>query len=59
MSEGAKFSIFTLFKLFEIRRAELCLVFIRMIEFFNTVMCFITTISIRALLMILNVPTFF
>ena len=52
MCEWTKFLVIALciFYWFKIRRAEFCFVLIRMIEFFNSVMSFVTTFTVWAIL---------
>ncbi len=56
--EGTKFTVFTFLLTIEIRWTEFSFVLIWMIKFFNTVVSFITLITIRTFLMIVNVPAF-
>ena len=56
MSERAKLSILTFFEIPEVARAKFSLVLIRVIEFLYTVVSFVTVITIRAFLMVLNEP---
>lgn len=59
MSEWTELPVFTFLEVFKVRRTKLSLVFVRMIKFLNSIVSFITTVSVRALLMIFNIPTFF
>lgn len=56
VSKGAKLPILTLRASIEIRGAELCFVFVRMIELLNPVVRFVARVSIRALLALVNEP---
>jgi hypothetical protein len=59
MCERAKFSIFTILARLKIGRAEFSFVFVWMIELFDSVVRFLAVLSIRAVLMVFNKPTFF
>lgn len=58
VGKWTKFSIFTFLQILQIWWAEFSFIFIRMIEFLNSVVSFITIVYIRTILMILNIPTF-
>lgn len=59
VSKWAKFSIFTFFHIFQIRRTKLSLIFIRMVEFFNSIMGFVTVVTKWTILVAIYIRTFF
>lgn len=59
MCERTEFTIFAFRIPIQVWRTEFCFIFVRMIEFFNSVVSLIAWVLIRAFLMIFNIPTFF
>ena len=58
MSKRTEFSIIALAGTAQIRGTKFRLVFVWMIELFDSIVRFITTLAIRALLMVVYIPAF-
>ena len=59
MGKWAKLSILTFWVPIQVRRTELCFVFVRMVELLYSVVSLITGILIRAFLVVFDIPTLF
>lgn len=59
MSKGAKFTILAFLQILQVRRTEFGFILVWVVEFFNSVVCFITVVTIGAFLMVFNIPALF